>query len=270
MVFENPYIIGTVIGIIVLIIGSLALTQYAGMIKISAQEYFNESVFTDTALKASFGSFFKVTAVLFLGLIMFLPVVALYYFPIRYAMEQPEASMPLDGAFGFAEILGIVIAVIFMLSIIFAVLFYMTWFSFVLQAIVIEKKGVFASIKRSISLVRHSYWRIFGSMLLITFVIYGIQISLQSFVGIVSGILYLIAKFFNISEDFMVFFAGIMNLSSFPLTIISWLIVTPIAYIMYTLLYFNERFKKEGFDLLLRLKQLQKNDERKQVGEVGN
>lgn len=253
-----------------IIIASIALTHYMGIIKISSQEFSNEEVLTDTAIKVSFKSVFKIFSVLICLIIMFIPIIVLFYF----------MGKALFGSFDFLTtganiIIGreagaIILTILFILFLCFIFFSYAVWIVFVFHAMVLEQKGVFASIKRSFVLVRHSFWRIFGSLLLISCSVYALQLSLGGFAALVSSVFYMVAKFLSINQDIMSFFTMVADYISLPLSIVSWLVIMPVGYIMITMLYFNERFKKEGYDIALRLKTLQKNQERKQVSELNN
>jgi hypothetical protein len=65
----------------------------------------------------------------------------------------------------------------------------------------------------------------------------------------------------------MTFLISAYSIARWPLNLLAWLLISPMGIIMTTLLYFNVRSRKEGFDMLLKLREIQKNDERKQAGE---
>lgn len=266
----NSYIAIFVIALLSVLIASIVLTQYIGMIKISSQEFFDEEVLTDTAVKISIKSIFKIFRMLICLLVMFIPVGIIFYYLGKSFFGTFDTLIYSVDIFVGRGIGAIVLLVLFILSLVFVLFCYTTWVAFVFHAMIIEEKGVFSSIKRSFSLVRQSFWKLFGSLLLVVFIVYALQISLGGFAALVSSIFYLITKFLNINQDVMSFFTMAAEYVSFPLNIVSWLIIMPIGYIMTTMLYFNERFKKEGYDLTLRLKKLQKNQERKQVSEFTN
>jgi hypothetical protein len=113
---------------------------------------------------------------------------------------------------------------------------------FVPQAIVIEKKGVIDSLQRSWQLVRGSFWRVFGIVIVISLLIQTLILvptsSLSAGIGFV----------FSTPETFVI--------RQSLLTIISYLlqtVVLPFNLIAYTLLYYDLRVRKEGYDLQLRV-----------------
>jgi hypothetical protein len=98
-------------------------------------------------------------------------------------------------------------------------------FAFVGQAVVLEQRGVFESLSRSGELVKDNWWRLFGIGL--TFVI-GLAIA--------EGIVQLVLT---------VIFHGLGGILAQNL--VSPILFTPIEYIALTLLYFDLRIRKEGF-----------------------
>lgn len=261
VLFKSPVLIGIIAILLTVIIMSISFTQFVGMIKISSQEYFNEKVLVDSAVKASFKSFFKIAGIVASAIVLFIPGIALFG-GLGYGLFKAlDTAFTVSESFDINVIMLIIFAVIVLLLGIFVVLSYLTWFSFSFHAAVIEKKGVFSSIKRSFTLVRYNFWKIFGSITLMFITLYAIRISIDSFFGLVGSLIYLLLKFLNFQQDFLAVVTVAATYLQFPLSIVYWLIVSPVGYIMITLLYFNQRFKKEGFDLILKLKEMQKNDE---------
>jgi hypothetical protein len=259
-----------VIVILGVVLASLALTHYIGIIKISSQEFSGEEVLTDKAVKASFKSLLKIFGIILCLLIMFIPVGVLFYLLSKVFFGSFDSLI-----YGIDVVTGrgigvIILLILFIFALGFIFFSYSTWIAFAFQSMLIENKGIFASIKRSFTLVRKSFWRVFGSLLLIMVIVYALQLSLGGFAALVSSIFYLVTKFLNINQDMMSFFTIVAQYISLPLNLISWLIIMPIGYIMTTMLYYNERFKKEGYDISIRLKELQKNQERKQVSEFNS
>ena len=107
------------------------------------------------------------------------------------------------------------------------------WFS-ASFAVVIEGKGPIAGLGRSWSLVTGSWWRVFGIGLVIALVIIVAALVISIPIGIIGGIA-------GGAEG-----AGIVGSIATALTTI---LVTPFAYIAGTLIYFDLRVRKEGFDL---------------------
>jgi hypothetical protein len=265
---SNVWLAGTAIGIIALLAASLGASLYAGTIKIASQEYSGEQVFAQDAIKASFKSIFKVFGVIFIGMLMFIPIAAILFLIGRIFYEAFDRGMINIDMYHGRELLFVLPPILFVLAVVFIISAYTTWFSFTLNVIVVEKKGVFSSIKRSFSLIRNNYWRIFGCTILFSLTAFALRSSLDTILAVVAGVIYLLVKLLNINGDFITFFTTIYSYASWPINLVTWMVISPVSIIMMTLLYFNQRFKREGLDIALKLKVLQNNEERKQSSEL--
>ncbi|GAC1445376.1 MAG: hypothetical protein NVSMB52_06320 [Chloroflexota bacterium] len=103
---------------------------------------------------------------------------------------------------------------------------------FIPQCVVIERTGVIGAFRRSWNLVQSSWWRTFGISLvlgIITSVISGVLVGLLAAIAAISG-----AR------------AGIVTGGLSPLV---GIVVQPFQLTALTLLYYDLRIRKEGFDL---------------------
>lgn len=128
----------------------------------------------------------------------------------------------------------------FIPALILSMLFYIRWI-FWPQAIVLETKGVRSGLGRSWRLLRGSFWRV-----LIIVILMGI------FIWIIT-----VTPTYTISFAAILFPSPLVSilLSTTVATIIG-IFVSPIRYAILTLLYYDLRIRKEGFDLEMRAKQL--------------
>jgi len=246
---------------------ALTLATNVGIIKITSQEFFEERIYASSAVGASFKSIFKVLGVTGIGLLLFIPAIGIFSVPVYFLYKSFESTAEfVDG-----NMAGIIIfAVIYMILILAAIaviIGYITIFVFSLQALIVEKKGVIKSVKRSFYLVRHNFFKIYGCVILFGITVSAIQYSIVSFWGLAVSIVFMILKFFNVQESYTTFLTMALTYSNWPISLISWCVISPIGTIMISLLYFNQRFKKEGYDMTLRLKQIQKNQEREHLNE---
>jgi hypothetical protein len=137
----------------------------------------------------------------------------------------------------------------FILVIIPGILFYV-WFSLFAQAIAIEDRRYFRAMGRSRQLVRGSWWRVFGILLVISIVtgiaqqlVQSIVTALLGVVGVGSG-----PDLFNTGGGAQ----GFSHLTTVPVVLgstIATLLVAPIAALAPALLYFDLRLRKEGTDI---------------------
>jgi hypothetical protein len=238
------------------IIIGISLSYNTGVVKFASQEYLNESIYASEAIKASFKSILKFTGIAGIALLLFIPALVIIGVIGYFIYKQFENVDFMYSNFGDFGILLVIIMILLILAIYFVFSVYITLYTFSLQAVVIEKMGVFDSIKRSFYLVKKNFWRIFGSLLLFQLTVSGISISLQSFVALVFGLVYLIMELLNIHQDYTLFITTIYSYANWPISIISWLVISPIWVIMSTKLYFNIRFQREGYDMVLKLREI--------------
>ncbi|MBU3144263.1 hypothetical protein [Clostridium sp. CF012] len=238
-----------------------------GLIKISSQEFLEVRIYASQAVGASFKNFFAVLGVILMEMVLFLPILGVFA-AIGYVfynrLQQPLLWFGMYDNYGISTI---ILMIIFALLLIISVLAYITIFSFSFHAVALENKGVFAALKRSYNLIKGDYFKILGCTILFNLSVYAIIYSLQSFFGVVASVVFMILEFLNIQQDFMSFATMAYNYSSWPISILSWLVISPIGTIMLTYLYYNQRFKKEGYDITLRLNKIQKCEEKEQLCE---
>ena len=139
-----------------------------------------------------------------------------------------------DGAVLALVLIG---ALMFLAGIVVAVWLGVRWFSGA-YAVVIEGKGPIAGLGRSWNLVTGSWWRVFGIGLVVAIIVIVVVMVIAIPVGIIGAIAGAVAA----GEQG----AGIVGAIAGALATI---VVTPFAYIAGTLLYFDLRVRKEGFDI---------------------
>lgn len=245
------------------IIASYSSGYQVGIIKITSQEFFQTRFYADQVIKDTLKSIFKVIGIVITAFFLFLPVIIIFG-AIFYFMFPVIDDIFTMNVYGIDEVVVIILMIILVLLAFLMILVFATMLIFSIPAAVIEGKSAFNSIKRSYELVKNKFWRIFASVILIGLIIYAINISLQSFLGLITGIVFLIMRILSMEIDYFSFMTTIYQYSNWPLALINLLIITPIASIMVTLLYFNRRCEREGYDILLKIEQLKENNERKQ------
>lgn len=258
-------------GIILTLLGiflfSFYLSSHAGMVKISSQDFLNEQVAAHDAIKASFKVIPKLFCIVFLAILMFLPIAGIFGAVVYFWFDKIKDSMlalEVYEVFGAEQIMLIIFPIVLAIVAVFCITAFSAWFSFVIQAVTVEKTGIIGSIKKSFTLVRKNFWSIFWCIILFNLTIFAFKSSLDGFLGILTTIFYFLEKFLDIKQDFITYVTTIYSLLSWPITILYTLIITPIGTIMMSNLYFNQRFKKEGYDLQLRLIEIQNNQAKEQ------
>ena len=120
------------------------------------------------------------------------------------------------------------------------VIWFMVRLTLAYPAIVMERLGAVAALRRSYGLVAGRWWRVFGTLLLA-----------QIITGIVSQIA---AVPFSIPGQL---FGGVIAVILVALgTVLASIVTTPLAANAQTLLYFDGRVRREGYDLDVRSRQV--------------
>ncbi|WP_040214431.1 glycerophosphoryl diester phosphodiesterase membrane domain-containing protein [Clostridium polynesiense] len=245
------------ISLLILVASTFAVSIYVGMISISAEEFTGYKVTVQKAISLSFKALPKIFLILIMVGISLLPAIGVFWFIIKSIVESFETNYYLNIALinaSWIPLLGV--PLLLMIAVSAVMLIYFSLFSFSFHAGVIEGKGAFSAIKKSIMLVRKNFWRIVLYNFVFVITVAGIRYSLQAVVSLIIGIVFLLGKLFNANSDFKVLLGGLFGILSGPINIMTWLIVTPIGGIFTTMLYYNQRFKIEGLDLELRIKKL--------------
>lgn len=165
-----------------------------------------------------------------------------FYIGALVLLLSRSVANSVRGALGALGILFCIIGLFIVLSLTLAVI--AVRFLFVTQAIVIEGYNAFGALRRSWDMMQGSFWRIFGSVVLLT-------ILVQLIIGLPASLVGIAIDFFLGS--------GSDPLHNFTLrqsitTLVSYtaqILVLPIQLIAYTLLYYDVRVRREGLDLEL-------------------
>jgi hypothetical protein len=134
-------------------------------------------------------------------------------------------------------VLGVALVFALLALVIPAIWLFVAW-SLAVPALLFERVGAFEAMRRSFRLVRHRWWPVFGALI--------VAYLLASIVG---GIVQLVPSGIanGVSNDSVVADA----IASVIGGTVSALITTPYTAAILTLLYFDQRVRKEGFDLQL-------------------
>jgi hypothetical protein len=261
--FVLPAVLFSILGLAVI---TLFLALNIGVIKIGAQDFLGESVYTSDAFKVTFKGIPKTFGLLIACMVLYLPVIAVFGTAGYYIYLGFSTSEIMLAIFGAREITLIIISAAVAVGFIIVTLIYFSLISFSLPAAIIEKRSVIRALRRSFWLVRGNLWKILGYNLLFGTTITVVQYSIESFFGLIIGVIFLVLNLLNIEQDFTTVATLVYSNLRIPISLLFWLIVSPISMTMGTLLYFNQRFKKEGFDLMLKLRAIEKIESGKQVG----
>lgn len=223
--------------------------QRVGIIDIASKAFLNKNVKFEKALGLAFK---KIPAIFILVIaygLVFLPVIVVATIAI-FSFDLIEANLTytLDGLSIWLILLGIALAVI--------TTYLATIYMFSVQAVVIDKLYFFKALKRSRKLVKNNFWRLLGINILFSIIVLAITYSMYSFFGVIGALVLLALNSIGIQEPTMATLLMIGNFVRIPLQIILSIFISPIKEIFTTILYYNQRFKKEGYDIELELEYL--------------
>jgi hypothetical protein len=170
--------------------------------------------------------------------LVFVAIIAGCAFGTFYTMgvrtnEQPNIGLAIAAGIGL-------IGVIFVGGI--AGLFFYVRLLLTTQAIVLEDQGPWAGLTRSWQLVGQAFWRSLGILLLVYAFIYIVSLIVQL-------PLIILGAFFGMLLNNSVLYQSVASLVTYGVLIL----VLPLQFIIFTLLYYDLRIRKEGYDLELKI-----------------
>ena len=220
------------------------VVSIGGIIVATTTIYFGGHITSSAALKQSLRHFWHLLGCYLLwALPLMIPVIVLFIMLIMlpFAAGNLEATLFIP----FAVLP-------------FSLYFMVRW-SFVAEVFLIERTGIKDAFKRSSELVRGTWWRVFGILALILMLSAAIHYILEFSLGSIL-ILTKLAGATNLEDLFQwsvmetdldssnLFFFAVMTCADLVLRTLT----APIWVIGVTLLYFDLRIRKEGFDIELQ------------------
>ncbi len=243
---------------------SLYFSFAIGYINISAQNILNYKIYTTQLVKKSLFSVFKVFKIMVISIAITGGIGALLVALVYPFLDSlVELGTFIDSLATGQQIIAMLIILLFCLVLFCLVVAYMTLFCFTLQVAVIEKKGAWVAIKRSFKLVKNNFKQIYASFILFTATTMAINFAMRGIIALLAGLIFLLMNLFNLQGD-LYLSTTIYTYSQVPINIVSGLLISPVTSIMLTLLYFNQRYSSEDYDLkleLARLKNSQKGEQ---------
>jgi hypothetical protein len=211
-----------------------------------SRRYLDQSVSLVQAYSFGFSRVITLIAAQFL-IVLFLSFIFAVLYGL-FILAIVALVMGVSGQDGGASVVGIILTIggaftaLFVLIV--ASLFFWVRFLFVPYAVVLENRGITQSITRSWNLVSGSFWRTLGIMLLITIMVAIITFVPAFILGMGVGVITVVTQNAALSQIFNVLVNYATNMLTMPLSLIGM-----------TLLYYDLRVRKEGYDMELALQQ---------------
>lgn len=244
------------IAVLFLILMIFAFSYAIGIMEIIRQDIFFNKLSIASAIASVFKNIPKTIAIVIINCILFFPLIAVYIFFLYYFDVVLSENIIIDLV--TTDALYIIIFVILCLlgNIIFVA--FMGFTLFCLFVVVEENCGIIDALNKALWLIKNEIFKILWSLTVIEMTVFSIYLSLISFSLIISGIIIAICmSFFKLNELMTTLLVLPLSLLNWSLSQITFLIIGILAIIMACLLCYNQKFKKEGYDIIIRLTQLE-------------
>ncbi len=241
--------VGIWVPTIVAIFG-VAIFVVSGLVFASAQAYLEKTIRTGAVLGRAGRQFFSC----FVGSLIYTVLATFFTFLLL---------LPLGGILnvvGSSESLTIIFGLVALLVMGGVIICFLTYWCFFAAAILVEGKSIRIGLRRRRDLIGHTWWQVIGTM----FAIFLLSSTIDFVFRIAFGSLLILAGLVEIGELMNETIRWVMVWEHFPIKRaefpLSYLLMyfinlsvgtftLPIWVIGCTLLYFDQRIRKEGFDI---------------------
>lgn len=246
--FEIGFIISVFMFIFVMAVFYYLLEaiRQSGIIAIASNGFLNRRVDVADAIMSALKNIHRVLSVIIAGAILFLPVflvcggiIVLILSSFTYEKWTVYASITLISIVFFSTFM-----------------YFMTIHAFSIQIAIIEKTYFFNALKKSRKLVKGRFWRTLGCFISSNISVLAITLSIYSIFALIGGIIYTVISSSSIDSELLSMLLMLGNVARTPLQLLVSLFVSPISGIFMTILYYNMRFEKEGYDMELNILKL--------------
>lgn len=231
------------------VISCVSVFVVSALVFASVQAYLEGKIKTGVVLRRAGRHFFRclISAIVFGLIISLLTFLILLIFVGFTRSFAPNPS-----------VVTVVVFSIFLFIIFSAASSFLTYWCFYISAISVEQTEIPPALGRSDNLIRRRWWRINGMMLAILLIYFSVGFIFRMGVGILLTLTELaeIMEFLDTAQ-WMAFFELPRNVDEFHLVtaLMSFInlgidtFTMPIWVIGCTLLYFDQRIRREGFDI---------------------
>ncbi len=232
--------------IIAVLYYSLDAIRQSGIIIVGSNGFLDRRADVSDAIMGAFKNIHRVLSVIIAGAILFLPVLLVCGGII--------ALILLNYTYGT----WLINSMLILITIIFitAFIYFMTIHAFSIQIAIIEKAYFFKALKKSRQLVKGRFWRTLWCFISSNISVSLISLSIYSVFTLIGGIIYALLGSSNLNGELQAVLLMLGNIARIPIQLLVSLFVSPISGIFMTVLYYNMRFEKEGFDIELNISRL--------------
>lgn len=254
---EYAVFLALLITFILLVI--LCFSFSIGIINITMQDINSTKVSLGNIIGNSIKDTPKAVAVIIINFLIFLPITAVYAFLLYAFYNFTNTLFFVSLESRLSEIIFIVILVALIILADIIIVAYLGFTFFCVFLIVEEKSGIIASIKKSFWLIKNDIRRVFWSLFVFQITVLSLYASLMSF--LISATFIIMIIFVKLLETEYILLGMLVIPIYFLITIVSTVIMFisfELANIMSSLLCYNQKFRKEGYDIILRLMEIEK------------
>lgn len=246
--FEAGYYMSILLIVMVIatLFYSLESINQSGIITIGSKRFLGKKVDISDAIMSAFKNILRILSVIVAGAILLLPVFLICGGMIIAIISNYGYSLG-------RETIAIIGIIVVMIIFTIAFIYFMTIHAFAIHVAIIEKKYFLKALKRSRELIKGRFWKILGSIASSSLVVTFINISIYTVFALLGGVIYAILSSVNIHSEVLAMLLMIGNIVRIPLQTLVSYFVSPIAGIFTTILYYNMRFEKEGYDIRLNI-----------------
>lgn len=226
---------------------AIELVRQSGVIIIGSNGFLKKKTDIGNAMEGMFRNIPRMLSVILAGTLLFIPVVIVFGGVMIAFIRNYEITYSVFSLIGII-VSGLILLVWF--------IYFMTVHIYSAHTAIIEKLTFFKALKRSRVLVKNNFWKTLGSYVLFALVVGTVSFSIYTVLGIIAGIIYLILGSSGINQNLLTMLLMLGNILRIPIQIIISLFIGPLTGIFITILYYNQRFKKNGYDIELNLMEL--------------
>ena len=226
---------------------------------LSWQSYSNRPIHFTHALKGTFKSSLHIASVSLAEMIAGIPVILLIILSV-YAIFAGQGVFTGEywssGRFvSFFTPANILLAVIIGLSASIIIMIVYNYFALAVPIAIFDRKHFFSALVSSYVLMKGDFWRILGARAVFAGAIMLINYSFSSIAGLLLGLSAGLSGSFLPSQYGLTVIGIIIQ---YIVSLISSILLMPLTGIFTSIIFFNQKTKKEGLDLAMQLELLER------------
>lgn len=178
------------------------------------------------------------------GLLFAVPILLVYGVMLAVLLTA------VDGRAGAGTVFAVLGSVLLVLAMVVTAVFFAVRLTFAASSATLERNRPVAALRRSWLLTRGSWWRIAGISMLVSLIISAVNQVVQMAVGVVVGVGMALSSAPGSGEPSIAGLVAVFAVAA-VLALAGYSVTAPLSYFATTLLYLDERIRRESLDLAL-------------------